>query len=190
MSAPALALAVRDTIIGAVKLNGAAIDTNTCDVGFDGSAKPGCGELYISVHLGGWKAISGDNDLHESFDMAVTVTRRLGYAPKDRYGQEIWVKITTGLDALCRAIATLIHKSQAVRNLANTSPDYGIGANAAGFHTPLWFTGAGAPTFRDYKWFTAKLPPGTEQEAAQAGVSQTITFAKAERCQAVAQPPT
>ena len=189
MSSPALCQAVRDVIQAGLTINGSSPDANTCEVGFDGQPKPSAGQVYIAVHMGGFNRLEGDYDLDEGHDVYVTVTYRLGVAPKDRFGVEIWAKATSGLDALCRSIITLLHHNQNVRIYANHGKSYSIGDTGGGpdgFYTPLRFASAGKPQYRDYSWFTA-LPPKDlkESDYEKCGVSQELRFGKANRCQTI-----
>lgn len=192
MSAAALSQAVRDTLIARIAINGAALTEDTCEIGFTGQPKPASGQYYFAIHMASWAPgrVVGESDwdLTEDISVSVTVTLKLGDTPEDRYGIAVWVKQTTGLDALVRSVIAVIHQNQAVRALANTSPLYGLSLDGvtAGFHTTTVLTGAQPPQFRDWKWFTAGLPKEAvlPEEMAQAGVSQTVTF-KASRCQAI-----
>lgn len=187
MSAPALAQAVRDVIQANVLLNNVAIDSNTCEVGFDGSPKASSGQIYIGVHLGSWTPMSGDWDLHEEYQVSVTVTLRLGTTPQDRQGLAAWVKATTGLDAICRQIITLLHHNQTVRAKANLGQSYSIGAASAGFLTTVQFVGAQPPKFQKAGWWFAKEDRATMDAADPdvCGVSQELRFGKAQRCQGI-----
>jgi hypothetical protein len=181
MSLAALALATRDTIQTVTGL-----DANSCEVGFDGQPKPGAGQVYYAIHCPGWNGISGDFDLHESYQVAVTITLRMGWAPQDRWGIEVWLAANTGLDALVRQVIVACHKNYKLINSANAGKDYSIGVGSAGFVTPLWFLSAGAVQLKGAKWFSAEdAPPKNGVQTAQSGVAQEIRFGKAERCQAI-----
>jgi hypothetical protein len=52
------------------------------------------------------------------------------------------------------------------------------------FVTPLWFLRTDAPQIRMWEWLS-EAPPTTENEDPVCGVSATITFGKAQRCQPV-----
>ncbi len=173
-------MAVRDKLQRVVKINGNAIDADTCECGFDGKPKPSAGELYLAVHPLGWQGISGDDDLHEEAQIGVTITLRMGFAPSDRFGVAAWLQANTGLDAVARVVITALHKDQLVRIAANTI----IGTTSAGYVTPLWFMSGANPQFREAAWFSATVDPDAK-DTAPCGVSQELRFGRAQRCQAV-----
>ena len=182
MSLAALAQAVRDRLQAVILMNGESTDANTCECTFTGKPKPIMGQLFLAVHILGWQGISGDNDLHESAQIGVTVTLRLGFAPEDRDGIAVWLAANTGLEPITRAVVKAIHKDYAnVMNLANTKY---IGTGSAGFVTPLWFLGGGNPTFQQASWFGA-VPDPEDPNSTPCGVSMELRFGKAERCQAL-----
>ena len=192
MSAPALALAIRDTLLTKVRLNGDTIDKNTCDVCFGPEPKPGCGQLFLAVHLGRWIPESADYDLSEQYEVNVTISMKLGEVPQDMFGEEAWTKAATGLDAVARTVITALHQNQQVRLTANDGQPYSIGTAGSrpdGFYTTVQFTGAQAPVFRKASWFNMGEPlpaDADDSQAAQCGVSQTLTFGKAQRAQTIA----
>lgn len=178
MSQSAILQAVRDQLQQTFTL-----DADSCEVGFDGSPKPSCGELYIAVHPANWTGISGDYDLGEEFEVGVTITLRMGVAPKDRWGIAVFLTAPDGgpgLDALCRQAITAIHQSQTVRLAADT---YLTNAGAMGggsILTPFRFKNGGKPSVKGPEWFDA-APAG--KAAAECGVAQTITFGRCQRVQ-------
>ncbi len=179
MSQAAYALAVRDTIKGIMPAPWNTRDS--VEVGLDGMPKPACGEWYVAVHPAGWVSNSGDYDLDEYVGLSVTVTRRLGYAPQDRWGPEVWTK-TGGLEDTARRIIAVIHKKYPPMNAANLL----ITAGDDKFCEPLQFTGAaGVPQVKGADWFTAGIPDEqqTEQQWAQVGVALQLNFDKARRMQ-------
>ena len=176
---------MRDTLQAVITLNGNALDSNSCEVGFDGVPKPAAGQLYLAIHLAGWSPVPEDYDLAESFQVSVTATLRLGSTPQDRYGIGAWALGTSGLDAICRQVIRALHQNQAVRALANDGQSYSINTTAtAGFYTTTQFVRAEPPKFRDYKWFTGGELTDDPVTAAQSGVSATLTF-KADRSQSI-----
>lgn len=179
MSLAAIALATRDTLQTTF-----GTDAESCEVGFDGKPKPSCGELYLAVHSPSWQGISGDYDLHEEAQLAVTLTMRIGFAPKDRYGIAVWLEATDGMDRRCRQVITALHHNQAVRIAANAYlADWGREGSGL-IITPLQFLQAQPVTVRDYTWFDAVMPANpSEHKLAESGVSQTLFFGKCQRCQ-------
>jgi hypothetical protein len=182
MSQAAYLQAARDALQAAFNL-----DSNSCEVGIDGQPKPAAGQLYIALSPGSWTAAGGDDfDLDETFQIEVTVTRRLGTTPKDRWGVAVWLATPNGLETTCRKIITLLHMSYPVMRTAN---DYVIRTETGQsdyFHHPLEFQSAGSPILQGPDWFSA-VPPATDQQVqtAPVGVSQALTFTGARRTQGV-----
>lgn len=174
MSLAAVCKAVRDTLQTTFNLT-----ADSCEVGFDGMPKPACGEKYIAVHPLGWTCQPGDHDLHEEFTIGVTITLRMGFAPKDRWGIAVWLAETDGMEVMLRKAIKAIHHNQTVRELATTYMSY------SGFYalTPLQFIRVDAkPTVQGPNWFSAPMPE-TDGQVAECGVSQMITFGKCQQVQ-------
>lgn len=180
MSQRCLAVAVRNKIRDALELNDSPL---VCEVMFDGMPQPMAGEWFYAVHPGEWTGTSEDADLQEQIGIYVTVTRRLGGVPQDRWGPEVWAKALDGLDVNLRKIVRAIHRSYDVLNAANQLIlDSDNGVTQWGFVEPLSFLNGGNPTARMQEWFSAEQLT-TGGKFANAGVSQTLTFGKAKRCQ-------
>ena len=179
MSHSAICLAVRDQLQVTFSL-----DSSSCEVGFDGSTKPSAGQFYVAIHPLGLEGISNDFDLGESYSVGVTLSMRLGVAPKDRRGIAIWLDQAdgTGLHQCVRQAITAIHQNQNVRIAANTH----IAGGGGNIVTALLLMPGGVqpPQIRSYDWFSAVAPDGQSQ-VDDAGVSQTITFGKCQRVQDV-----
>src|SRR5262245_33459739 len=143
MSARALQLAAKYQVQTLLTL-----DDASCDLMFDGQPKPACGEQFIAIHEGEWAAGGhGDADLTEVFGLAVTLTRRVNYAPQDQRGTEVLQKITNGMNAILRRIVVLLHKNWIMltdltnSNAANAIINLESGGVRAGFCEPLVFSG-------------------------------------------------
>lgn len=175
MSLAVLAQAVRDTLQTAFSLT-----ASSCEVSFDGQPKPSAGELYLAVHPGAWTKAEGDYDLDEEYTIGVTVTIRMGFAPKDRWGIEVWAASTDGLDKRVRQVIVAVHHNQAIRQLASTRLFQG----EKYFVTPLQLLRVDPPKLQNWSWFSAS-PPEREGQIAESGVSQTVWFGKCRRCQSV-----
>lgn len=180
MSQRAYAVAVRDKIRSALNLEPIHL---ICDVMFDGQPNPACGEWFYAVYAGDWRGTSEDADLQEEIGVCVTVTRRLGFAPKDRWGPEVWAKANEGLDVQLRKIVANIHHKYDVMNNANTIIE-ATNAGSWGFNVPLLFLNGGKPEPKGPDWFSAD-EGSTGGKFANAGVAQTLTFGRAQRCQPI-----
>lgn len=172
MSLAALCQATRDALLTAFKLT-----ESSCQVKFDGQPDPDAGELFLAIHPLGWNAVDGDYDLHEGYQVGVTLTMRTAVAPKDRRGVALWLPQDGGLDSLCRLAIKTIHQSQAVRAAAN---DIAKSDNA--IFKPLFFRSVSLPTPRNADWFSADAEKATDRDC---GVSQTITFGNCERGESI-----
>lgn len=179
MSQRTLTVAVRNQIRTTLVLGDSSL---LCEVMFDGQPPPACGEWFYAVHPGDWTGQSQDADLEEMIGVMVTVTRRLGYAPHDRYGPEVWAKAIDGLDVQLRKIVVAIHHSHVVRAAANTLMGSDTETEGQfGFTEPLRFLSGGRPEPKGPEWFSADATSGGKY--ANAGVAQTLTFGLAKRCQ-------
>lgn len=176
MSLAAVCLAARDALQESFGLDG-----NSCEVKFGPEPHPECGEFFLSVHPLAWTATVQDWNLGEMYQVGVTGTMKMGFAPKDRWGIEVWTKAETGLDAKMRQVLTALHHNQAARIAANV---YITGGASGKVITPLQLVRIEIPKFRDHTWFTAALPE-TEHAVAECGVSQTIVFGASNREQSI-----
>ena len=178
MSQRALLVAVRDAIKSEFSLN-----SDQCEIGFDGHPKPVCGELFVAIHEGGESSSEqGDYDLSEAFAVNVTVTRRTPYAPQDRWGTEILTK-ADGLSDLCRKIRNLVHFSYPIMNSANIL----IPEDADKFYHPLLWVNTTPPMEKGPEWFGAARDQYEEGMLINTGVTKTVYFGKARRMQHVEQ---
>lgn len=177
-------LAIRDHL-----QNIFGVDRNSCDVGFDGQPKPVAGELYIAVYPGTWQGDHGAHDLDEYFGVNVTVSRRLGAVPMDRWGSDILDKALDGLEAVCRQINQAIHKNYTLMQIANSVYLGNVSAPPspfAIFSEVLSFNSAGNPELKGPDWFSAPdLASEFEQTWAYSGVAQTLAYVRARRTQQI-----
>lgn len=173
MSQRALLLAVKSRLQTALSL-----DDTVCDIAFGAQPPPIMGEEFISIWPGDWRGNDIDNGLDEYYSVNVTVTRRLPYAPMDRWGTEVLVKLSAGLDARVEAIRYRVHMNYSILNAANAT----IGVTENGFVEPLRFRTGGRPELKFPDWFSAESADGGGA-GMNAGVAQTLTFVDARRVQ-------
>ena len=182
MSQSALVQAARDILQAAFGWG-----TDVCALQFDGMPPPIAGELFVAVHAGSWSNIDCEG-LGESIGFHITVTRRAAAYPKDEGMMQIWAAAQTGLDAVCRAIVAKLHLDANKDALINAANVYclaqNLGAPVNGFVVCPRFRDGGTPTVRGPDWFSAEGDDGAGTFA-NAGISQTITFAGAERYQTI-----
>jgi hypothetical protein len=178
MSQAALCQAVCDRLQAVLSL-----DAATCDLMPDGYPKPSCGELFVAVHPGDSSPDPAEG-LAEVFSMYVTVTRRLGYAPKDRQGVEVWRKAAVGLDAVVRRVMTALHLDAGADAVLNAANAY-IAAEGAGngFVEPLRWQHTGRPEPKGPEWFSTDAEAGGR--FLNAGSAVEIRFGEAKRIQTV-----
>jgi hypothetical protein len=179
MSQAAVMIAARDAIQDLFK-----VDASICEIGFDGTPKPSAGEWYYAVHAGVMSSVSSDWDLGEEYQVQVTVTRRMGVTPTDRWGIGAWLADPNGgagLEARCRQIITRIHHNQIVRIAADDEIDGGASGKIL---TPLQWLSTQPPVLRLHTWFSAPAPK-TEYEVSPSGVSVTIVFGRCQRVQSI-----
>ena len=179
MSIGAICKAVRDAI-----QDHFTVDSGSCEVGFDGQPKPSCGQRYWAVHSMGWSGLPDEDwALGEEYQVAVTLTLRMGTAPKDRWGIAVWL-VDSGLEDLVRQTVTLIHHSQTVRLAANAF----IAGGASGkILTPLQLLRIDNPKPQGPRWFSADDPQLTQQkyDISDCGVSQMVLFGRCQRVQSI-----
>ena len=160
------------------------LDHNSIEVGFDGQPKPSAGEFFASIHPMNWTFPNGDWDLHEDNTIGVTLTLRLGFSPQDRFAVAVWLFETNGMEPRIRRVITAIHHNQALRSAANEL----ISGGASGkIFTPLQVIRVENPKPQGPAWFNASPPEHIDHYSPPppCGVSQTVVFGKAQRCQPV-----
>ena len=178
MSLRALLLAVSAKVKTVTGLDAANVGVQE-----DGQPPNFSGELYIAIHPGAFRNNddAGETDLDEVYEVDVTVSRRAGYTPADRVGEELITKVTTGLYARVEAIRAGLHMQYdyiigAGADTANTI----IGASDNGFVKPLKFRDCSRPQRKGAEWFGAeKGKPG--------GKILVLSFGGAQRVQIVTE---
>lgn len=182
MSHVALATAVRDRLRVVLGAAVPAVTSESVEIQPDGQPDPMCGEWYASVCQGDWRGDSGDWDLGERVGVEVTVTRRLGYAPADRWGPVTWAEAGKGFYAVLRLIVANVHLSETVRIAANAELGLTSGG-AGGFVEALRFQSGGRPERKGPDWFGAEEAVDGRRRVANAGLAQTLAFGDAYRLQ-------
>jgi hypothetical protein len=187
LSQRAMALAMRDRLRDVMNLDAAECGVRPPP----GKPPASCGEKFIAIWENG---IS--NDATESRDdrhaLAITVTRRVTYAPGDREAEEVIDEAVVGLEVFADQIASLVHgdfgnttgstdtnNNYAIMNAAN---DYIAGVLPAalvntsyGFTEPLRFLSATRTEEKNGDWF------GGDPAERDVGRAITLYFGKARR---------
>jgi hypothetical protein len=178
MSQRALALSLRDCL-----QEWFSWESAVCDTTVDGQPPAAAGELFVSVHNGGFRnpALESRQDRHT---ILVTITRRVPVAPFDRVSQEIIDQIDIGLEAIADAIAAKVHTDPEQYKVLNRANQYLVEAagelTVYGFSEPLRFRSISAPQPRSGVWFHS------ETNEPHAGRSITIVLTDAVRQQSIA----
>lgn len=179
MSIAAVTKAVRDAIQTEFE-----VGPESCEVGFDGQPKPACGEKYWAVHPLSWQGLPDEDwALGEEYQVGVTLTFRMGVAPKDRWGLAVWLA-DNGMEDFVRRTITLIHHSQTIRVAAGV---YITGGASGKILTPLQLLRIENPKPQGPQWFSAEPVDLTQQKytVADCGVSQTMVFGRCQRVQSI-----
>jgi hypothetical protein len=186
MAQDLLLLSARDWL--RENLNVAGIGPESIEVMFDGRPSPACGDWFVALHEGEWRVDEtigqADLSLPETFGAFVTVTRKVGVAPFDRIGTDILARQWRGLIAVCRKLIVQpsgLHMNYAHMNAWNAliGPT-GVDASDVNYH-PLVFQGAAATQPQGSAWFGAR----GQKTNPPCGLSKTLSFAKAQRCQKI-----
>ena len=190
MSMSALCLAVRNdlrTMLGVPSATYADASL-ICDLAFEGMPHPAAGEVFYAVHDGGWNAAqTGDYDLFERMTVSVTITKKVGYTPKDRRATDAWATSSTGLDALARAVVKRLHQNQAIRLAANViiGATDTLDSNPNGFETTVIFQGGSNVQQHGPEWFESPQYSGVSVPDKTVAISVRLDFGMADRLQGI-----
>lgn len=143
------------------------------DVRDDGRPPATAGEWFYSVHAGDMIG-NATECIDVTFPVLVTISRRAGFTPNDRVGQEVIRKARTGMYARIWAVIEALHGQwdYMIPASDDTTANGIIGATEQGFCETLAFETASKPREVDGSWFAA-------EGAGAIGYESTLTFAKA-----------
>ena len=150
MSLSAVLTAVRNTLRADLTLA-----DNECEIRPGPEPPAVAGSVYYAVYGESWNP--GDRDLNrgidEYFGIAVTVTQRLGSRfPFDKYGDEAYIKATSGLEARIRAVNSTVHQSIPIHTAANVL----ISGTDKMVEYFRWSGSDAIPQLRDGDWFISR----------------------------------
>lgn len=156
-----------------------SLDKTGCQVTADGRPDPMCGEWFVAVHPGN-TANSQRNYLDERADASVTITRRTGFAPHDRLGEEAVFDL---LDYAGR-VKAVVHMEYPILDAANRlitgTAEHAAATGGAvttnGFVEPLGFVSQQYLGPQGSSWFFAE-----GMEDAVTGIAVRLDFAGARR---------
>lgn len=159
--------AVRDRIKAALSLTDKEVDV--CP---DGQPNPASGQIFVAVY-GASVSNSQQNCLDERYSFRVTVTARMGHAPRDR-------KRNGPAWQLALRVRGVLHMSYEVRTLA-------LAANAnVDFVEPPCFLSARQEPPKGPDWFWAE-PTGTGSDPT--GMAVTLEFGKVRKVTYLGEEP-
>jgi len=154
-----------------------------CDIQpMPGEPPVDCPLRYVSVVPRGTRFLSGRGKFAggvlEEYDVEVVLTRRTTDCPKDRRGRLLWLKATSGIEALTRNVLLAIHDSETLVYTVANSLIPGVGVTVNGFLELL----AGpsqvpGPQPVSSQWF------GADGEELTAGLKVSMVFSGGKRFQ-------
>lgn len=156
-----------------------SLDETGCQVTADGRPDPMCGEWFYAIHPGG-TSNTQRNYLDETADCSVTITRRTGFTPQDRIGEEAVFEL---LDR-ASAVKAIVHMEYPVMDAANTlipgTAEHvavnGGSVTTNGFVEPLGFRSQQYLGPQGNSWFWAE-----GMDDAVTGLAVRLDFAGARR---------
>lgn len=154
-----------------------------CGVQPDGMPPPSAGQMYAAIHGGAWD--SADQEAHrldEYLGVAVTLSMRTAFTPRDRVGREAVRKAKKGLYARAEVIRAALHMSYTVILAANTAMDAtytDAGRAVDGFVEPLKFSGGGRVQRQGPDWWGGS----DDGEGGDPGFTLEVNFVQARRVQ-------
>lgn len=175
MSQSALLQAVRDRLISQLGY----VLHRTVDVLPKGRPPGSAGDTFVVV-WGQRRPELHNRALVESYEVRVTISVRGGKAPWDRWGDELWLKATKGIEAVSRPIINLIHGAGTNGIALLVAANALITGDVDKFliEKPLLFRDEQGPEPRGASWW------GRPDED-WAGIVTTLVFGYAERRQAI-----
>lgn len=175
MSQSALMRATKAILQSSLSLN----DTK-CDMMSEGMPPANCGQEFIAIHEGEWRADEADFDygLTEYFGVKVTITHKIGHVPIEKVSSREIYAASSSLESRARQIIAIIHMEyEDLMNEANAL----IPNDEMGFCEPLRYLGAdGPPRLVGSSWFSAAMTQGGREDV---GVIRTLNFGRAKRVQ-------
>lgn len=167
-------------------------DANVGD-SYDGQPPAFSGEEYWQVHEGA-SDNSGVNFLDERFNVDITLTRKTGYTPQDRIGQDTLGDLTTGIRKRARTIAIALNMDYTTLDVCGgtkgqVATEFWAGGQAwslthsdTGFREPLRYGRIDKPEVKGPEWFWA-TDHSDHSNGPPTGIAITIHLTGARRTQ-------
>ena len=150
-----------------------------CEIRPEGRPTKHAGKTFLGIHGSSWNAgpATEHNVLEEYFGLAVTISRRIGSIPEDRWGTTLYLDATESLENLSRLVILSISKNRyTILSTANTAIT-DANENSYTFYRPMTFVNADPePRVEIGDWY------GLAMEETAALVMQ-VRFDGAERIQ-------
>lgn len=182
MSQDALNDAVRTRVRDWLRDNRGISQWTDCDLTYKGQPPAACGEQFIGIAERPATNRARDS-WEEFFGVIVVVTRRLPFAPWDRWIEEVVDKTRSGLRKIARELALLLHSDYTTMNAANViilAEHGGVEGDTDdvyGFCEPLFHEGTSDCELRGPSWFHGA------GQGNDAGMSITVQMGGAKRLQ-------
>lgn len=150
-----------------------------CEIRLEGRPTKHAGKTFLGIHGLSWNAgpATEHNILEEYFGLAVTISRRIGSIPEDRWGTTLYLDAAESLENLSRLVILSISKNRyTILTAANTAIT-DANENSYTFYRPMTFVNADPePRVEIGDWY------GLAMEETAALVMQ-VRFDGAERIQ-------
>lgn len=137
----------------------------------DGRPPPGMGELFISIHPGGFRGVSSEY-LHCIHSINITINIKIEGSTDDKVGLQNVVLPYRGIEEIAQLLVESIHDNYLILQMANSI----LGSNVNGFIEPLRFNNSSPPRIVGSDWFST-------EKSNKSGIIQTLTFGDAVRIQ-------
>ena len=178
MSQSSLLLATKKFLIDNIKLGNKAITESICNVMPDGRPPPGFGELFISIHPGGFRGTSYEI-LYAVHSINITITQKIDGSPQDITGLQNVVLKYRGIEEIAQKLIEVLIMNYELLSIADSL----IEGEVNKWVEPLRFNNASAPRIVGSEWLRS-------ERARESAIIQTITLGDAVRIQFGIYQPT
>jgi len=159
------------------------IDSSSCDIQEDEQPDPKWGGpgFYLAIYGTEWVPGPNPNQhlgIDEVMGFAVCITKRSGWVPKHRIGDQIYTKDESGILAIARAVmASLIPNCITVMGAANALINPGADPTPNKFVEPyIWAGNDPAPIAVGPDWFASDPAPPPLSMKTSINASKTVNY--------------
>ena len=162
---------IRDTLRNEIPLG-----ENECDLTVGPEPFKTAGDIFVSIHYGGWGRSNAGNAtwLEEEFSVEMTVSLRGSHIPSDRFSEKLLTADDQGLEFFGDKIIRLIDSDYDLLGRVNSR----ILKEKSPIVTPMYWQGAAPPAIRPSAWWGIQKTFNEFE-----GVSQTHRFGGSKRSQ-------